>query len=441
MQFPDRVKTVIERLENNGYEAYVVGGCVRDSLLGLSPADWDVCTCALPQTVCDLFTDFTCVPTGIQHGTVTVVIEGIPIEITTYRSEEGYGDHRHPDCVTFVSSLKTDLSRRDFTVNAMAYHPVRGLVDPFGGKEDLKNGLLRCVGNARKRFEEDALRILRCLRFASCYAFDIEKKTAAAIDEMADGLSFVAEERIREELNRLLLGKAVESVLLRFRSVLFHVIPELKATDGFEQHSRYHHLGVFEHTVASVSLSRCDLPVRIALLLHDVGKPRCFSMDETGQGHFIGHHALGEETAVEVMRRLRYDRQTIERVALLIRYHDTVVIPEETKVKRWLNRFGEAFFRQLLLVKEGDCLGHAPVLHEERLRELNAIHAVLDRIVEQQQCFSLKDLAVNGNDLIDLGVAKGKAIGEALQWALDEVMDGRLPNDREILREALRKRT
>ena len=441
MQLPQSILSVIERLENNGYDAYVVGGCVRDFLLKTAPSDWDVCTSALPQTVCELFDDHTCILTGIQHGTVTVMFEQNPVEITTYRREDGYGDHRHPDQVTFVSSIEDDLARRDFTVNAMAYHPVRGLVDPFGGKDDLEKGILRCVGTTTQRFEEDALRILRCLRFAACYDFKVEEQTAQAIRSQVGGLDFVAAERIHVELDRLLTGKAVRKVLFRFRSVLFHIIPELALTDGFEQHSRYHRWDVFEHTVESVASARCDRTVRLALLLHDIGKPHCFSMDEHNQGHFFGHHKQGEEIATAVLRRLKYDRQTTERVALLIRYHDTVILPQESVVKRWLNRLGEGLLRQLLFVKEGDCLGHDASLHKERLQELATLHAIIDRVIEEGQCFSLKDLAINGKDVLRLGIPEGTAVGEALQWALNAVVEGVLQNDYDILMEALSKRT
>lgn len=441
MQLPQLVKEVLERIEESGYEAYVVGGCVRDALLGSQPSDWDICTSALPERLLDLFADVPCIPTGLKHGTVTVVWKGESMEITTYRTEKGYSDGRHPDRVHFVTSIHDDLSRRDFTVNAMAYHPARGLIDPFGGKADLDRGLLRCVGVAETRFREDALRILRGMRFAACYGFSVEAKTAAAILNEADGLHQVAAERIRAELERLLIGKGVGGVLRQFREVLFRVIPELKAADGFEQHSPYHHLDVFAHTVEAVSQAAPELPVRLALLLHDAGKPECFTWDELGHGHFYGHAAVSEQMARDILHRLRYDRMTIERVLLLIRYHDTLLYPEEPRIKRWLNRFGEDFFRQLLLVKEGDCLGQIPSLKGERLPELEQIKEVLDRVVAQQQCFSLKDLAINGRDVLALGIAEGKQVGAALEWALNAVMDGSLPNEQETLLAALRKKT
>ncbi len=441
MQLPKDVLDVMARIEENGYECYVVGGCVRDSLLGLEPFDWDICTNALPGDIISLFSDVPCHPTGISHGTVTVVWQDRPFEITTYRTEDMYSDSRHPDGVQFVNSITEDLSRRDFTVNAIAYHPVRGLVDPFGGEEDLRNRLLRCVGVAENRLKEDALRILRGLRFAACYGFEAERDTAQALLSCAAELSHVAAERVQAELSRLLMGTFVGKVLRGFYPIFFHILPELESTLGFEQHSRYHHLDVFQHIVESVSRSRAELPVRLALLFHDIGKPRCFTLDMDGNGHFYGHPAISEELARGILKRLRYDCQTTERVLLLIRYHDTVISPDESSVKRWLRRYGEEFLRQLLLVKEGDSLGHATALTEIRLQELAMIRETMERVVEEQQCFLLKDLAINGNDVMGLGIEEGKRIGEALQWALDRVIEGALPNERETLLDALRKNT
>lgn len=437
---PKTVETIIQRLEESGYSAYVVGGCVRDSLMGRVPHDFDICTNALPERVMQIFSDLTCVPTGLQHGTVTVVWEKEPFEITTYRTEGEYRDSRHPDRVSFVATIEEDLSRRDFTVNAMAYHPVRGLVDPFGGKEDLSRRVLRCVGDPEKRFTEDALRILRGLRFAACYGFSLEETTAAAIIKLAPRLHFVAAERIREELDRLLMGKYAGSVLLPYRSVFAEILPELKPTFDFEQHNPHHHLDVYGHTVQAVVSGEERLPVRLALLLHDIGKPRCFSRDEKGIGHFYGHASVSAAMAEDILNRLRYDRRTVERVCLLIRYHDGVILPEEPRIKRWLSRFGEEFLRQLLLVKAGDNLGQPPSLAAQRLKELSELHRIIDRVLEKEDCFSLRDLAINGNDLLDMGYT-GKRIGEGLQWALEAVMDGRLENERDVLLNALRENT
>ncbi len=440
MDLPKYVSTAMKRLENNGYECYVVGGCVRDNLLGIMPADWDICTNALPNDTLSLFGDVPCIPTGLQHGTITVVWDGVPLEITTYRTENTYTDGRHPDKVSFVSSIEEDLSRRDFTVNAMAYHPDKGLVDPFNGQQDLEKRLLRCVGKAETRFQEDALRIVRALRFSACYGFSVENETAKALETCANGLSKVAAERIRMEWDRLLLGEHVGEVLKQFYSVFLFVFPELTDTVGFHQHSRYHCFDVFTHTVTAVCRSAPLLPVRLALWLHDIGKPSCFSQAEDGEGHFYGHAAVSERMAADILTRLRYDNHTTDTVLRLIRYHDTVITADERLIKRWLNRFGAAFLSLLLLVKEGDCLGQIASLKEERLRESAEIRRIMNKIITQQQCFSLKDLAINGHDVMALGIT-GKAVGDALAWALNAVIDDDLPNDRESLLTAIQKNT
>ena len=441
MQLPDYVDNTIRRLNQYGFECYAVGGCVRDSLLGVTPGDWDLCTNAFPQTVMALFSDVPCIPTGLQHGTVTLMQDGHPLEITTYRTEGGYTDARHPDEVRFVSSLREDLARRDFTINAMAYHPDEGIVDPFDGRDDLQRRLLRCVGVPTERFREDALRILRGLRFSSVLDFSLETETKNALIAEAEGLLRVANERIREELDRLLLGGNVASVLTEFSSVLAVVIPELRDAIGFDQHNRYHDRDVYQHTVAAVAQSSKTLTVRLALLLHDIGKPQTFSVDEDGCGHCYSHATVGEEIARTVLTRLRYDHHTVERVSLLVRYHDVVLQNTSAFVKRWLNRLGEYGFREWLLVKEADCRAQAPFVIEERLGELSQISALLDQILADQACFSLKDLAVNGTDILAMGIPAGKRVGEILNALLDEVIEERLPNDRETLLRAIMKNT
>ncbi len=441
MQLPLFVENVIRRFNQSGLECYAVGGCVRDSLLGFQPTDWDLCTNATPKTVMNVFADVPCIPTGLQHGTVTLLIDGHPLEITTYRTETAYSDSRHPDAVHFVSSLREDLARRDFTVNAMAYHPDEGVIDLFDGQRDIQAKVLRCVGMATERFHEDALRILRCLRFASCLGFSIESKTAYALVKEAQGLTFVAAERIREELNRLLLGKNAVSVLKEFSSVIGIVIPELKEAVGFQQHNPYHDKDVYEHSIVAVGSTEPKLTVRLALLLHDIGKPRTFSIDENGCGHFYSHAAVSEEMAACILERLHYDRQTTRRVLTLIRYHDVVLDKTASCVKRWLNRLGEVCFRELLWVKEGDCRAQTESIIESRLADLSEISALLEQVMKEQACFSLKDLAVNGHDLLAIGIPAGKQIGEWLAWLLEQVIDGVLPNEREYLLDAIRKNT
>lgn len=441
MKIPNAVMALMDCLQAHNYEAYVVGGCVRDSLLGFEPHDWDICTSASPQEMLTVFNEYTVLQTGLKHGTVTVMMNGEPIEITAFRTEGAYCDHRHPETVCFVKTLTEDLARRDFTVNAMAYHPSVGLCDPFGGKNDLAAGVLRCVGNPKQRFEEDALRILRALRFAATYGFDIESETALALHDCSPLLTAVSAERVQAELCRMLTGNHVGEVLEKHYSALFPVLPELKATEHFEQFSPYHDRDVLAHTIAAVQNAAPDITVRLTLLLHDLGKPFCFSRDEEGLGHFFGHAKIGEELANTILKRLRFDAKTINDVCLLIRYHDTVIERTDAAVRRWLNRLGEYLFEKLLLVKEGDCKGHSAILLEPRMAELTDLRSRKERIIQEKQCFSLRDLAVDGTDILKLGVPAGKKVGELLQWALQEVMEQRLPNQKEVLLSALAKKS
>lgn len=441
MQLPIYVENVIRRLNECGFECYAVGGCVRDSLLGFSPSDWDLCTNAKPQAVQEVFGDVPCIPTGLPHGTVTLLIDGHPLEITTYRTEGAYSDARHPDEVHFVTSLREDLVRRDFTVNAMAYHPDEGVLDFFNGQDDLRHNVLRCVGVATERLREDPLRILRGLRFASCYGFDIEEETAEALHKERQGLSCVARERVREEVNRLLLGKHVADVLLRFPDVIGEVIPELCDSVSFEQHNRYHCYPVYEHSVRALEQADPILTVRLALLLHDVGKPRTFSMDENGCGHFYSHAKVSEAMTHEILTRLRYDKKTIERVTALVRYHDVPLECTATCIKRWLNRLGEASFRELLLVKEGDCRAQSPQVIAPRLEELSRLSSLFEQVLQEKPCFSLKDLAVNGKDVLAQGIPAGEKVGQILNALLDQVIEGKLPNERVALLDAILKNT
>lgn len=440
MQLPCAVLRVMERLEKNGFEAYAVGGCVRDDLLGITPHDWDVTTRATPDAVQKLFADERCVLTGADKGTVTVVTEEMPIEVTTYRTETTYRDHRHPDAVTFVRTIEEDLSRRDFTINAMAYHPKRGLVDRFGGQEDLRRRRLRCVGVARERFSEDALRILRALRFASTYDLSIEEKTEQALFRCSPLLTQVAPERLRVEWDRLLTGKAAERILLAYWSVLAPIFPEIVPMVGFEQHSVYHDRDVWQHTAAAVAGTVPDPLIRLTLLLHDCGKPSTFTMDAEGNGHFYSHAAMSEKMATAVLSRFRYDRETTEQVLKLIHYHDTILPTDPKGIKHFLSRHGEEFLRRLLAVKEGDCAGHAPSFIPERQEELRRIRRVLDEVIAEGDCFSLKDLAVNGDDVIRAGVPSGKQVGCLLQELLTAVIDGTVANERQELLFLLRKK-
>ena len=442
IRIPENVQYLIDTLESHGFEAYAVGGCVRDGLMGAVPKDWDICTPARPQQTARLFAAHPMHNAGIQHGTVSVILDHQPYEITTYRVDGGYSDHRRPDAVSFVGSLREDLSRRDFTVNAMAYHPRRGLVDPFGGEADLRAKIIRCVGDADGRFREDALRVMRALRFAATLGFSIEPGTSEAIFRNQDLLRSIAAERIAAELSRLLTGDGVQAVLLDYAPVLGVVIPEINAMTGFEQNNRYHHLDVWRHTAAAVAAAAGrgpdDTVLRLAVLLHDIAKPSCYT-ETDGVGRFHGHQKAGAVMAGDILRRLRYDNRTVRAVTRLVLYHDAPIPSGGKGVKRWLNRLGEDLFRLLLEVKKADVQAHAPWCRAELLAELGRASDTLEEVMAQRQCFQLKDLAVNGRDLIALGVPEGAAIGGVLGQLMELVLDERLENERESLLEAARR--
>jgi len=441
LEIPEPVLAILHRLEESGHEAFVAGGCVRDSLLGREPRDWDVCTSALPEETAACFPDARLLETGKRHGTITLLPDGgEPVEVTTYRTDGAYSDGRRPDSVAFVASLREDLARRDFTVNAMAFHPRRGLADPFGGERDLRSGVLRCVGDPERRFEEDALRILRGLRFASVYGFSLEKETEQALRRKREGLRRISPERIREELMGLLTGPHVESVLLAFPEVLEVFLPEITACVGFEQRSSHHSLDVWGHTARAVGSAVPEDTVRLTLLLHDLGKPLCFSADEDGtEYHFHGHGKVSARLAGDILTRLRFDRHTRERVLLLVERHDVPILPEPRLIKRWLCRIGEEALRQLFAVKRGDILAKATDTVAQSLIPLDEDEACLEEILAEKACFSTRDLAAGGRELLALGIPQGPQIGFLLTRLTELVIDGALPNEREpLLKEALR---
>ena len=423
---------VLNRLHDAGYQAYVVGGCVRDTLLGLVPKDWDVCTNALPHEMQRVFADCHVIETGLQHGTLTVMYDHEPYEVTTFRVDGEYTDHRHPDEVIFVADVREDLSRRDFTVNAMAWSEASGVVDAFGGQEDLAARLIRCVGDPRKRFDEDALRIMRAMRFASVYGFAIDPETDAAIHALKHTLSGVAAERIRVELAKLLCGAGAGDILRAYRDVIFTLFPALGAMDGFDQRTHHHLWDVWEHTVRAVEDVPATETLRLAMLLHDCGKIAVFSVDDRGEGHFYGHEEQSVRIAEKVLVDLKLDNATRDRVLLLIGSHGWPVTPERRLLKRRLNQLGEEALRQLIEVKRADALATGtkdPAAVEAHRRETLA---ALDALLAEQPCVTLRDMAVNGRDMMALG-ARGRMVGETLQWLLEQVLDDALPNDREAL--------
>lgn len=430
---PNGAKDIIAALSSAGFEAYVVGGCVRDSLLGLEPHDWDICTSAVPQEVVSCFPGKRIVCTGLKHGTVTLLMDDGGYEITTFRIDGEYSDHRHPDDVTFTPSLREDLARRDFTMNAMAYNDSVGLVDPFNGQRSLQNHEISCVGNPENRFEEDALRVMRALRFASTYGFHINFETEAAIRKYASKLCNISAERINAELCRLLLGKGVLQILLDYSDVITEIIPELKPCVGFEQNNPYHQYTVYDHIAHAVSnYTGDDISIKVALLLHDIGKPQCYSEDERG-GHFYCHGVPSRDIAETVMKRLRFDNKTRHEVLDLVLYHDSVIDPTPKVVRRWLNKIGKDRFLQLLDVRMADIQAHATGTQESRIKRCLELRKLTNEIAEQEQCFSLKNLQISGRDIIQLGGTQGPVIGEILERLLCETMDDRIENKHDIL--------
>ncbi len=424
---------IIDTLENYGYEAYAVGGCIRDILIDKEPKDWDIATNALPQDVKRCFNNEKIIETGLKHGTVTVLIDQIPIEITTYRVDGNYSDKRRPDEVRFVNSLEQDLNRRDFTINAMAYHPIKGLFDPFCGQSDISAKIIRCVGNADERFKEDALRIMRALRFSSDLNFSIEKQTSLSIHRNKKLLIHIANERFINEFNKLLVGENVETILNEYSDVIAVMIPEIKVMVGFDQKNPHHHLDVWQHTVKSIENCPRDNIIRLTMFFHDSGKPDKFFTDEKGIGHFYGHPKRSAQIAEVVMSRLRYDKTTINEVKILITNHDTSIPPKETKIKIWLSKIGENMMRKLLDVKRADASAQNPAFTKERLDEIYKVEKILNKIISEGQCFCIKDLAITGNDLIAAGAVQSPQLGVILETLLSLVINGQIKNDKQQL--------
>lgn len=435
---PPCARTVIRKLKMHGFDAYVVGGCVRDGLLNLAPHDWDICTSAKPVEVMKCFMGYRVIDTGLKHGTVTIVMGDDQYEVTTFRIDGTYSDNRHPDKVTFTGKIQDDLSRRDFTMNAMAYGP-DGLIDPFGGLNDLEDGVIRCVGNPDERFAEDALRILRAMRFSSTHGFRIADETAQSIHRNKDRLNSIAVERVQSELCKMLLGHGVLQVLLDFSDVMATIIPELKPCIGFEQNNRYHEYTVYDHISHAVSNYRGrDISIKVALLLHDIGKPLCYTEDVNG-GHFYGHAVPGREIAETVMNRMHFDNKTKDEALELVLYHDAVIEPNAKVVRRWLNKVGENRFEQLLKIRMADILAHAKDTQQSRIDRCLALESILVDVLQEEQCFSMKDLVISGKDVLSLGVPEGKLVGDVLRHILDAVINGDIPNEIEAQLDAAKR--
>ncbi len=435
MILPDTIQQCIAALEQSGYTAYAVGGCVRDAFLGLTPKDYDLCTSALPQETESVFCRCPLVLAGEKHGTVGVVTDCGIVEITTFRTEGDYRDSRHPDWVRFVPRVENDLARRDFTINAMAFSPSRGLADPFGGREDLEKKTLRAVGDPWARFREDPLRILRGVRFAVRFHLDVTPETEKAMLAEAPLMENLARERIFDELCKLLPLVNAED-LSRFGPILAAVIPELKPMIGFDQRSPHHAYDLFTHTAHVVEEVPPDLTLRWAALLHDVGKVPCFTTDETGRGHFFGHAEAGAEMAGAILRRLKAPSALREDVVTLIRNHMARRLTQKA-MRRVVSRLGFDTMLSLLRLQEADMgsKGTGEAVEEDIFPQL---YGFLEKIRQEDACLTVKDLTVDGNDLMALGLT-GKAIGDALQDLLDQVLDEALPNEKEALLRYLRK--
>lgn len=430
MRLPEHAARAIARLEAAGFEAWAVGGCVRDSLRGAAPHDWDLCTAARPEQMQAVFAGERVLETGLKHGTLTLLTDGGPLEITTFRTDGGYSDGRHPDGVRFVGHIADDLARRDFTVGAMAWHPERGLYDPFGGQTDLQNGVLRAVGDPDTRFQEDALRILRAVRFASQLGFSVEPETAAAMRRQAARLDCIAAERIREELTGMLCGRFVQRALMEFADVIGCVLPEVTPMFGCAQQNPHHLYDVWEHSVRATGQVPAEPVLRWSMLLHDCGKPACKTVDGNGVGHFYGHPKVSREIAAQITRRLRFSGEDSARILLLVEQHDRPLGDTDKLVRRRLSQIGEARFRDLLAIKKGDAVGQGT--HPGDIAWLYDMETRLNRILAADACLSLRQLAVNGNDMVSLGLS-GPAVGEMLRALLDAVIDEQADNTRDAL--------
>ena len=420
MRLPAYVVRAVDTLECAGYETWAVGGCVRDSLMGRTPHDFDLCTAARPDEMQAVFAGARLLETGLRHGTLTLLTADGPVEITTFRADGNYADGRHPNSVRFVRCVEDDLARRDFTAGAMAWHPQRGLCDPFGGRDDLRRGVLRAVGDPDARFAEDALRILRAVRFVSQLGFAVEGQTAAAMRRQQGRLACIAPERVRTELTGTLCGRFACRALMQYADVLFTVLPELRPMYACVQQNPHHLYDVWEHSVRAVGQVEAEPVLRWAMLLHDCGKPACKTVDESGIGHFYGHPDVSRAIAAGLLRRLRFSGQEQDEIGLLVEQHDRPLGDSAKLVRRRLTQLGETNFRRLLVIKKGDAVGQGT--HPDNVGALWETEALLNQTLAADACLSLRQLAVDGRDMLALGL-RGPAVGEMLRALLDAVVD------------------
>ena len=426
INIPQQVSLALCQMKNAGYEAYIVGGCVRDFLLGRIPSDYDITTNALPEQTQNIFNSFRCIDIGKKHGTIAVMINGMQIEITTYRIDGKYSDKRHPETVSFSSSLKDDLSRRDFTINAMAYNAEEGIVDCYGGQQDIEEKIIRCVGDPLKRFNEDALRIMRAVRFASQLGFKIDPLTRKNIFELKETLKLISAERLRGELQKLICGKAAFEILMEYHEIITVFIPEAADCIKFDQHNKYHKYTVWEHIARSIMNSPSDPLIRITMLLHDIAKPSCFSLDQKGNGHFKKHPEIGAEMAGNILKRLKYDNKTIHDVVTLIKYHD-FKFRSRQDIKRIMSAIGTSLFYRLIDVQQADADSKDGICHS-LINDLEWVRTTADNIIENKECIFISDMNINGYQLLRQGY-EGKQIGHILNTLLNEVINDTLPNE------------
>lgn len=431
---PEKVKYILDTLNARGFESYAVGGCVRDTIMGKEPFDWDITTSALPEKTIGIFEALGCkvIKTGIKHGTVTVLKDHEPFEVTTFRIDGEYTDRRRPDGVSFTSSLEEDLKRRDFTINAIVTDCEGNIKDAFGGINDIKRKVIKAIGDPDKRLNEDALRIMRALRFASVLGFQVDPELQKSLRQNKELLRNIAPERINAEFSKLICGENFAWVLLNFTDIIEVFIPEIKVCVGFDQRNIHHIYDVWEHSVKAAEAIPADLILRLTMLFHDIEKPSCFFMGEDHQGHFYGHAKKSAETAEKILRRLRYDNKTVKEVTELIELHDVEIVPEKKPVLRRMGKMGKESFEKLIAVKYADNKAQSPIVLSRR-KDFQKIEEIAAEAQRESSCFSLKSLAVNGKDLIDAGFPAGKEIGKILQYLLESVIDGKYKNEKETL--------
>lgn len=433
INIPEYIQTAITTLEAFGYSAYIVGGCIRDSLLGLTPGDWDIASSATPEELMECFKGHKLILTGLKHGTVTVVISDHPVEITTFRLDGEYLDSRHPSRVDYSRNIFEDLRRRDFTVNAMAYSQSTGLVDPYGGQKDLKKRLLRCVGSPEERFSEDALRILRCLRFSAQLDFEIEAASSAAANSCRHLIKHISPERIQIELSKTLCHRSSSRVLRENSEIIFTVLPELAPMKNCSQENPFHIYDVWEHSLHAIDCSP-ELPdVRMALLFHDSGKPEVKTVDSNGTAHFYDHPVISTEYAASALERLRFPKSFLKDVVWLVRHHDQPLPLKTIKIKRYLGDQGPELFFKLLDVMAADISAQAAFVFEERMSNLELTKSEAQKLLDTGRCLRLSDLAIDGQDLLSLGFPENQLIGDTLKELLDLVLHDQIPNDKQRL--------